>query len=143
MPTDQHSQRIAEALSTLWAEAKLPHFADYVRKVYRTDAGNAPAFRCLYIGETEDGDLQRGPMPGLVRQWWLVDDHGLREVRAPKLDWDGESDFVPTPLVLFFRDGEGVAISERLGRRLMCLKSGCLHIAGGQATIIDVRLLDL
>lgn len=143
MCTDQRSRQIAGALSSLWDEAKQPRFAEYVQRVYGVEVNALPRFCCLYIGETQDGALERGPTPGLLKQWWKVDDHGLCEVRSPKLDWESDSDFVLTPFVLFFRDGDYVAISEHLGQRLVCWKLGRLHITGDQVTISDLRLLDL
>ena len=141
MPAENRSKLIAETLSALWDEAKRPEFAEYVRRFHHMDVGETPNFRCLFIGETEDGDVETGPKSALIKQWWIMDDQGLREVLIPKMDWGGDSAFFPTPLVLFYHDGDGVSLYERLGQKMACWKSGRLHLTEELATL-NLKLLD-
>jgi hypothetical protein len=142
MSKTDHSRCIAEALSSLWNEAKTMDFLSYIRQVYGEDMNQLPRFRCLYIAETEDGDFAKGPMGGLVKVWGMVDDQGLREIRSPKIDWDGNSSFFPTPRLLFYWQDDRITISERLGRRLASRKRGRLKFAQDRVQLTELRMLD-
>ena len=139
MNDNNTSQLICEMLSQLWIASKRPEFVQYIHEAYEFEASSVPNFHCLYIGETEEGDFEHGPLTGLMKRWWKMDDTGLCVIKFPKLDWGGDSIFVPTPEIFFYHEGERVTVSERLGQRLIKCKSGRLLFAEGKAHIYDVK----
>lgn len=142
MSDSPSSARIAEVLSDLWSLARLPEFREYLHRFHKTSTTGVPQFRCIFIGETESGSLENGPLPGLIRQWYCRDDSGFREIKCPKMDWEGESEFIATPVVLFWCDGLFVTISERLGERLLCYKTARIRFAADRVTIDEVEPLN-
>lgn len=133
---------IATNLASLWSKARLPAFRDYVQKMYGIETDGLPQFRCIYIGETEEGDATRRPKPGLIKQWWQADDHGVREVELPKVDSGAdESPFFSTPVILFYQQDGQIAVAERLGQRMVCWKSGRVLTAQNSVEIVDLQQL--
>src|SRR5438270_11243288 len=106
---------IARELGSLWALHQTPAFERYVAEAYGVASPAPPHFRCLYIGECAEGDFTTGPKGGLVKHWWQVDDQGLKEIERPKLDWDSNGPYYPTPEILFYVAGHQISIAETLG----------------------------
>jgi hypothetical protein len=118
MQLEQTTTAIARELGSLWALHQSPAFERYVVEAYDIAPPAPPHFRCLYIGECEEGDFKLGPKGGLIKRWWQVDDQGLKEVERPELDWDDNIPYYPTPEILFYVAGNEVSIVETLGRRM-------------------------
>lgn len=144
MTPDEQSKGIARQLAALWSESKRPEFVSYVRSFHDAEVTHLPSFRCLFIGETEDGNLQSGPQPGILKQWWQVDDQGTREVSTPKMNWDLDTPsapFFPTPVILFYCEDDVIVVSERLGQKMACWKRGRLERDASGVRVVDLNLL--
>lgn len=142
MKIDYDSAKVAEALAVLWGNSRKPEFIDYLSSVHQYEGSESPEFSCLYIGETESGDVERGPMGGMIKRWWVVDSFGLRVTRVVKLSWKEETDFTPTPEILFYLEGDRIAIYERLGQRLKCWKTGRIDVSERGVRVEILRCFD-
>ena len=141
MPAEIDFAHVALYLSTLWGRAKSPAFGRYVLDACGVEVNDRPQFRRLYIGLTVEGDPDKGPTPGLIEQWWEVDDSGFRETVRAKLGPDTDADFFATPVVLFHLTQDRVVILERLGPRLAAWKAGRVERTDDGVRIVDVRLI--
>jgi hypothetical protein len=141
MQTEQLSTAIAHELASLWGLHQSPAFDRYLQDAYGVTISSRPAFRCVYIGETEDGDFDTGPKGGLVKHWWQVDSEGLREIDRPKLDWDTDETFYPTPELLFFAREGLITTVESLGRRMRRWVRGKIQLRDNTVSITELEVL--
>ena len=144
MIDDDLSDRIAVYLADLWTLSKSEAFIPYVNQLYNTKISHLPYFRCLFIGETEDGDFETGPRLGFMKKWWEVSDEGIRIVSDPKLDWNCDSPFkpfFPTPRVVFYHDGIHVATSARLGDMMLHRERGRIISNPRGVLITDIEII--
>jgi hypothetical protein len=141
MQVEQTTTAIARELASLWQLHQTSAFERYVIEAYGEAVKLRPHFRCLYIGETEEGDLQTGPKPGLIRSWWQVDDRGLRPVKRPNFDWDTDDTFYATPEILFCVVGDEVVLVETLGRRLRRWLRGKLNLSDAGVRLTNLQVL--
>lgn len=141
MSPDVLSVKIAQAIASLWDLHKAGEFLRYLGDTFGVTEQQRPSFRCIYIAETEEGDMKSGPSGALVKHWWQVDDNGTQEISVPKMDWD-DSPFFATPKVLFYVEGDSVALLERYGPRKMYRKRGKLAVNDSAVRIESVEVIN-
>jgi hypothetical protein len=141
MNSDVLSAQIAKELSSLWDVQKAKQFLHYLETTFGVNEKHEPIFQCFYIGETEDGDLKSGPSGAIIKHWWQVNDSGITEIKIPKMDWDG-SPFYATPKMLFFVEGDSIAIVEIYGQKNRYWKRGKIAIIDSLPKIISIEVMD-
>jgi hypothetical protein len=136
------SPAIAMLLADIWAFHKSASFAGYIANTYGKCVDRLPSFECVYIAESESGDLDNGTIGGVIKKWWRVDGSGLTENWRPRLPSTDEPGlFDRRPVLKFFTDGERVIVGERLGPNLNCRKLGRLINTATLAWLRYARLL--
>ena len=141
MDPNMLSAKIAQELSAVWELYKTGKLLRYLESTFGIKEEQSPTFRCIYIAETEAGDMIAGPSGGLIKHFWQVDDKGIDEIRVPQMDW-ADSPFYATPRILFYIDGDRVAINELYGPRKMYRKRGKLAIKNLAVSIVSIEVID-
>lgn len=135
------SFQIARTLSAQWSVFRGPDFHQYVISNYQIQPRATPAFECLYIAETETGDVERGYLGGVIRHWWKVDDQALQGVQSAVLDEKQEDVFDRRPIIKFYYVHNTILIGERLGPDLVCRKVGLIGRSEKGVDILLPRIM--
>lgn len=88
-------------------------------------------FKCLYIAQASESDIDKAKIGSIISQWWKVTDLGIEKIHAPEIiDCPSTSMFDPAPVIKFYLDGDRIVVSERLGPTLIARKTGRINNSG-------------
>lgn len=143
MAQPETSDAVARCLGELWMRYQSIEFGPYLQQTYGIAVDPLPTFECLYIAEVVQGDFASGSLGSIVKQWWSVDQSGIKLVANPRIQGrDTEETFFERPWIKFFLDGDRVVLGERLGPDLMSRRLARLTYQDGKATLSETSILE-
>ncbi len=134
MDVQQVAEQIVHKLATFWSLHKSPDFLSYLANTFGNAPSKAPEFECIYIFQAKTGDAGQGVIGGLLEQWWIIDDDGIRKIANPDLPLQPDerenvrSGFYPRPVLTFFFSGTQITTGESFGPTYVCRKIARLEI---------------
>jgi hypothetical protein len=141
------SESIVMRLAEAWERHKKDEFTIYLRDTFKYSCSGSPRFDCIYIAQMENGDLDSGHIGGILLQWWIVDDDGVRKTSSPKLPnllnkpENLRARFYPRPVLRFYWENDRIVIGESFGPYCVCRKTAYLRLAGGILRFSDERVV--
>lgn len=134
-------EQILHKLAEYWNLHQSPAFLAYLMDTFGTAPLELPQFDCIYVVQAREGDAVQGWIGGLIVQWWIVDNQGIRPISTPDLPRQPDapenlrSGFYPRPVIKFFFSGEQVTTGESYGPIYTCRKTARLEM--GKAGLVE------
>jgi hypothetical protein len=132
---------IARHMARIWEIFRRGEFTDYLTSVFNIPFNSSPKFEGLYIAEVLEGNIEKASISGIIKRWWLVDDHGMVDVPRATLPSDDELAFFRRPFVRFFTDGEGIVMMETYGVGVVFQKTARLAVSGEKMEVTDEKVV--
>jgi hypothetical protein len=148
MGTAPSVEQIARRLAEFWGFHKTAEFPEYLKHTFGVAPLEVPQFDCIYIAQAREGDPLQGWISGLIHQWWVVDDEGLRPIVNPDLPLllnepeNLKSGFYPKPVLKFYCSAGRITTGESFGPPYICRKVAKLEVGeDGLVRFVETRLL--
>lgn len=121
--------QILRRLTDYWNLHKTVDFLGYLTVTFGIVPVATPQFDCIYIAEAEDGDPTQAWIGGLIKQWWVIDDNGMRPIVNPDLPVlpdepeNLRSGFYPKPVIKYYFSNDRITLGESFSPTYICRKT--------------------
>lgn len=133
---------IVRWITDLWQTCHPDQFATYMQREFGVALQSTPTFRCLYIAESAEGNIDDNVLGSILHGWLKMDNTGLWRIEKPGGDFhDRVGPYYVTPVLRYWREGNRVLLGERFSDSFIIRRIGTLPADESIPEVYDLRVI--
>jgi hypothetical protein len=140
MYNEQMADDVARELTKLWATVNGAALRAYLVDSYGVETTAISPCVALHVLQAANGNIDQDVLSGAVKEYWNIDNRGLRKGYEPFDPQEGDGVLYRHPVCKFYCENESILLSERLGPGLLCRKLGGLRFGPNVVTVHDLSV---